>query len=138
MEEQLTFWAEISANLFGGHTAAFFVSSFFFVLLGALACICLNVAKRDKKSENTPITFSLKFFIEDNYLRLLANVVIAFVVVRFFDEIFPFMVMSMWLAFVIGFVFDYVIILLRELQFRLRKMLKMKLVKFDGNEKVEK
>jgi hypothetical protein len=73
--------------------------------------------QRDEDSPNTPMLFSWAFFFRDNQLRFLFNVLAAYSIVRFFSEIFPGLRFGLSWAWIIGLVFDWVWVALRELKY---------------------
>lgn len=124
METEIGFWQEVANNLLGGMSLAYFFSTIIFILIGAFLNICLDVYNRDKNSDNTPVTFDIGFFWKDNWFRIALNLVIAFVAVRFFSDFFPGMQIGMFWAFVLGLLFDWMIVVIREVQYKAKKKLK--------------
>jgi hypothetical protein len=86
--------------------------------------IGIDVFNRDERSLNTPVSFSWRFFLRDNRLRFLFNVLAAYSMVRFFSDIFPDMKFSLAWAWMLGLVFDWVWVLLRELKYLAGEKLK--------------
>ncbi|RQO79120.1 hypothetical protein DBR40_05215 [Pedobacter sp. KBW01] len=62
--------------------AAYFV----FALIGAIISLYIKSQKRDKLSENTPYNFSLRFLFQDNLLRIVVGILLAFLAFRFGTE----------------------------------------------------
>jgi hypothetical protein len=105
-----------------------------FLLIGALLNIGIDVFNRDEKSPNTPASFSWTFFLRDNRLRLLFNVLAAYSVVRFFSDIFPGLKFGLSWAWILGLTFDWVWVALRELKYLANKKLKTALNNWKNNE----
>ena len=85
----MNFYKELLSHLLGTMTPAYLLASMIFLLIGALLNIGLDVMNRDEKSLNTPVTFSWSFFVRDNMLRFIFNLLAAYSVVRLFSDIFP-------------------------------------------------
>jgi len=113
----MNFYKELLSHLLGTMTPAYLLASMIFLLIGALLNIGLDVMNRDEKSLNTPVSFSWSFFVHDNMLRLMFNVLAAYSVVRFFSDIFPGLAFGLSWAWIIGLVFDWIWVALRELKF---------------------
>ena len=62
--------------------AAYFV----FAMIGAIVSLYIKSLKRDPKSDNTPTNFSFWFLIQDNFMRLFAGFLLAFLAFRFGTE----------------------------------------------------
>lgn len=131
MEEvvRLGFWAELNQLLFGQMTLAYMVGALIFIIIGAALMMYINVLQRDKDSDNTPYKFSWRYWFKANWWRPLANVAVSFIAIRFFKE-FTGLEVNMFFCFVIGLAFDYVLILLREFSFLVRKKMGMKIAKY--------
>jgi hypothetical protein len=122
--EQTSFFTEFLSYLMGNMTPAYLLASMVFLLIGSILNIGLDVMQRDEGSTNTPRTFSWAFFMRDNRLRFLFNVLAAYSVVRFFSDIFPGLKFGLSWAWIIGLVFDWVWVLLRELKYQANEKLK--------------
>ena len=114
---QTSFFNELLSHLLGTMTPAYLLASMIFMLIGALLNIGLDVFNRDEKSLNTPVTFSWSFFVRDNMLRFMFNILAAYSVVRFFSDIFPGLTFKLSWAWIIGLVFDWIWVALRELKY---------------------
>jgi hypothetical protein len=112
-----SFLPEFLSYISGNMTPAYLLASMVFLLIGALLNIGLDVMQRDEDSPNTPMLFSWTFFFRDNQLRFLFNVLAAYSIVRFFSEIFPGLRFGLSWAWIIGLVFDWVWVALRELKY---------------------
>jgi len=135
--EKGSFISELLSYILGGMSPAYMTGALMFIAFGAGIMMYVNVLHRDRDSDNTPYRFSWRFWAKDNWWRPLANVFISFIVVRFFRE-FTGMEINMFFCLIIGLSFDYVIILLRESVFAVRKGMGMKIDKFREQNKFEK
>jgi hypothetical protein len=122
--EHTSFLTEFLSYLLGSMTPAYLLASMVFLLIGSILNIGLDVMQRDESSSNTPAAFSWTFFLRDNRLRFLFNVLAAYSVVRFFSDIFPGLTFGLSWAWVIGLIFDWVWVLLRELKYQANEKLK--------------
>ena len=113
----MDFFKELVSHLTGNMSAAYLLATMIFILIGALLNIGLDVMNRDEKSTNTPVTFSWSFFARDNMLRFMFNILAAYSIVRFFSDIFPGLTFGLSWAWVIGLVFDWIWVALRELKY---------------------
>jgi hypothetical protein len=113
---QTSFLKEFFSYFFGNMTPAYLLASMIFLLIGAVLSIGINVLGRGEHSPNTPAAFSWGFFLRDNWLRFLFNIIAAYSIVRFFSDIFPGLNFSMAWAWILGLIFDWVWVALRELK----------------------
>jgi hypothetical protein len=122
--EQTTFFTELLSHFCGSMTPAYLLASMVFLLIGSMLNIGIDVFNRDERSQNTPVSFSWAFFLRNNRLRFLFNVLAAYSMVRFFSDIFPGLKFSLSWAWILGLVFDWVWVALRELKYLANKKLK--------------
>jgi hypothetical protein len=111
-------------------SAAYLLASMVFLLIGAMLNIGIDVFNRDEQSSNTPAAFSWSFFLRDNKLRFLFNVLAAYSIVRFFSDIFPGLKFGLSWAWIIGLTFDWVWVAIRELKYLAAEKLKKALDKW--------
>jgi hypothetical protein len=121
---QQTFLNEFISYLLGTMTPAYFLASLIFLLIGAALNIGIDVFNRDENSANTPKKFSWAFFYHDNRLRFIFNILAAYSFVRFFSDIFPGLTFGLSWAWILGLVFDWVWVAIRELKYLANKKLK--------------
>lgn len=102
--------------LFGTMTAEFVVSFYLFALLGMGLTLLIHLNDAIRKSSKTSKRFKFrwKFWLKDNYIRIITNLIVIFVVIRFYDSLGLQYKLDMFLGFVAGFSIDGIIILLRE------------------------
>jgi uncharacterized membrane protein len=98
--------------IFGGLSPVTYVAAFVFVFFGLIIKWYIQTNKAVKTNENTPSAFSWNYWLKNNLFKTLfsvfANIVIAFIALRFSTEIFN-VPISMAFATVIGICFDIVI-----------------------------
>lgn len=109
--------------LFGEITPITYVAAFIFLFFGLVIKWYIQINKAVKTNENTPSEFSLSYWFAHNFFKsmfsLFANVIIAFVALRFSSEIFN-IPLSMFLALTLGICFDFVIDKISQLQSKLK------------------
>lgn len=74
---------EFLSYLSGEGSVPLFFACLFFAYLLAGVMIIVDVKKRDKLSPETPVAYSGRFFWLDNTLRIMANVILIYIAVRF-------------------------------------------------------
>lgn len=47
------------------------------IILGFLAAQLIEISTRDKQSEKSPTRFNIKFFLKDNYLKIITSLLIS-------------------------------------------------------------
>lgn len=65
-----------------------FITSFSYALIGVILSLLLQTTTRDVRSENTPFVFSWKFLFKDNIKRIVAGILVIFVTIRFYPDLF--------------------------------------------------
>jgi hypothetical protein len=128
--QHTSFFSELLSHLLGSMSPAYLLASMIFLLIGSLLNIGLDVFNRDERSLNTPVAFSWMFFIRNNRLRFVFNILAAYSIVRFFSDIFPALRFGLSWAWMVGLVFDWVWVLLRELKYLINLKLKTVLGKW--------
>jgi hypothetical protein len=74
---------EFLQAIFGNASIPQFAASMVFAYLTAFAMLMYRTTKRDVNSANTPVQFSWGFLWSDNRFRIIANVILIFLAVRF-------------------------------------------------------
>lgn len=110
---------DILKELFGDITIAKYIAYFIFILLGVLASVRLSAFTRDKESPNTPVRFSYKFITVDNIYRVVSSMAVAFIVIRFSNQISGKEINDFG-AVCIGLAFDQVLFYLAKWQQKIR------------------
>lgn len=85
---------ELIGYLIGKSSPAMFLAMMLFALIGAIIMWTIDVRKRDKMSESTPVKFSLKFWFMDNYPRIIGGLLLVYISIRFMFQLIP----AEWLA----------------------------------------
>lgn len=114
---------EVIAELLGTYRASFYITYFIFVLLGVIVSLRLGALNRDKSSRNTPYTFSFRFLIQDNLLRILGSFAFVFLTIRLGVEIFN-IVPEYYTAVLMGLGFDQFLLKVKKIQDSAREKLK--------------
>lgn len=112
---------EFITNLTGGESLQRFISMMVFALFGATINLLTNVRQRDKYSESTPMDFSFKFMLLDNWKRMVSSLLLIYLFVRFMPLMIPSGVyeaidgdVEFLLAIIIGYSFDKLSELLKD------------------------
>lgn len=124
----MDFFNEFSSLLTGGHTAAFNLAAFMFVLFGATINVMYDALTRNVSSDDTPEKWEWKYFWTHNLGRFALNLLMALAVVRFFDD-WTGKQPTMQHCFLIGLVFDAMIVVYKKL----RSLAKTLIDKYIGN-----
>ena len=61
----------------------------FFALIGATIKLTTQVSDRDVQSPATPVKFSLRFLLQDNWKRMLSSFLLIYAFVRFSSLLIP-------------------------------------------------
>lgn len=96
---------QVASLLFGTTNLAFLLAGFILAIMGVALNILMETSKRDKSSPRTPEKFSYKFLLIDNAKRLLVTLIMIFISIRFFFEIYG-INLNLFHCFVIGFCSD--------------------------------
>lgn len=91
-------------RFFGAYTAVDWLTYIGFLIIGITISVGFKSRTRDKLSPNTPYKFNLKFFIIDNFPRVLSSLLACFVVIRFSSSL-GFVFIDVY-AIVLGLLFD--------------------------------
>lgn len=98
--------------LLGNATWITYIAASVFVLFGLIIKWYIQISRAVKKNPDTPDSFNWNYFVHHNLFKKLfsvvANIIIAFVALRFSTEIFN-IPLSMGFALVIGIMFDIVV-----------------------------
>lgn len=92
-------------HLLGTTDIAKFVACVLFALVGVVISLLVHATNRDKNSMKTPYHFSFTFLIADNWQRILLNLLLILVTIRFCKEITG-MELNMFVSLIIGVGFD--------------------------------
>jgi hypothetical protein len=100
-------------QILGTDTYQAFVTQYFFAMIGVLISLLLHGANRDVKEPSTPNSFSFLFLLKDNWKRIILNLLIIFVTIRFFKDLTGFE-LSLFFCLVVGFSYDKLLQLLKD------------------------
>lgn len=104
-----TFW-----NIFiGSQSVTAFLAAAFFALVGVVIGLLLNTTKRDAKSPGSPVDFSWNYLLWDNAKRILLNVLLIYVAIRFCPDLFGIQITEFW-GMAIGLGLDKIAQILKE------------------------
>jgi len=71
--------------ILGGKTGGYYIAGFFFSLLAIILSVYIHSKTRDKNSPCTPYKFSWRFFFWDNAKRIVAGMIVMFILFRAAD-----------------------------------------------------
>ncbi|HNX08437.1 MAG TPA: hypothetical protein PKL96_12705 [Bacteroidales bacterium] len=98
--------------MFGNATWITYVAGFVFVFFGLVIKWYIEISRAIKGNDNTPDRWDWRYFLQNNLFKKLfsifANIIIAFVALRFSTEIFN-IPLSMAFSLAIGIGFDEVV-----------------------------
>lgn len=101
-------WAEFWNIFFGDMSFAYLVANFLFFFIGAIIHFSWKLRNREKSGRLVPKKFKLGFLIKDNILRWLGVILLIFVNIRFFKEIWG-SPLTPFLALGLGYSIDSII-----------------------------
>ncbi len=78
-----------------------FWSCILFGYLGVLVMLLISVSGRDPNSKWSPVKFSWSFFWSDNFKRIIGNMILVVLCIRFMPDMFN-IKMTQWGALLIG------------------------------------
>lgn len=78
---------EFNEAVLGGYNLGHFIGLFFWALIGAYILMQLNANQRNPSSSRTPIAFSWSFWLRDNIGRVVFNLVLILVAIRFSTDL---------------------------------------------------
>lgn len=100
-------------RLCGGYNGTEFLFFVFWAMVGAFIMINIHAQTRDPKAIRTPVCFSWRIWLHDNFRRVIFNLTLILVTIRFSKEVTGKEINDFW-AFVIGLSFDAIAILLNK------------------------
>jgi len=101
-------WTEFWNIFFGNMSFAYLAANFLFFLIGAAAHFSWKLRNREKTGRTVPKKFNLMFMIKDNILRWLGVILVIFINIRFFEEIWG-SPLTPFLALGLGYSIDSII-----------------------------
>lgn len=103
----------ITQQILGTDTYQAFITQYFFAIVGVLISLLLHGANRDVKEPSTPNNFSFLFLLKDNWKRIVLNLLVIFVTIRFFKELTGFE-LSLFFCLGIGFSYDKLLQVIKD------------------------
>ena len=97
----------------GTLTPAYILAFYTFALMGMIFTLTVDYAQK-KARHKKKLKFKIAFWLLDNGKRIIANIIVVFVVLRFYEQIKPGKELSMWIGFITGATIDSVIIIIRK------------------------
>jgi hypothetical protein len=98
--------SELKGYLLGSASLTYYVAAEIFALLALVVSLYLHSQKRDVASPNTPVGFSWKFLLWDNFKRIAVGQIVMFFLFRFTVEILG-KQLDMWVASGVGFILSF-------------------------------
>lgn len=92
-------------EILGTDTWQSFATQFFFAITGMLVSLLLHGANRQVEEPTTPNNFSIKFLVADNWKRIVLNILLVYITIRFFQELTG-MQLSLFFCLIIGLGYD--------------------------------
>lgn len=103
----------IKDYLLGGIDPALFAACFIAAGVGALITMLAGTTLRDPDSPESPIKFSWSYLWSDNIKRIILNILLILVCLRFMPEIFD-MELQMWKALLVGLGIDGLLLIVKQ------------------------
>jgi hypothetical protein len=104
---------EFITALLGGQEPSHFLVNFVFALIGVALTLLLSTTFRDIDSKRTPQAFCWKFFVRDNWKRVVSGLLLTLLALRFTQEIFGIEV-THFFAVVIGCIHDQLALIVKN------------------------
>lgn len=79
---------ELQYSIFGHHSLGEILGMGFFMTIGITLSIAIHYLIMGKKNKDSPVNFSPLFWIKDNTARFIALIIIAYLSIRFSNELF--------------------------------------------------
>lgn len=98
--------------ILGTQTLDVFLTNVFFALIGLALSVLVDTSTRNPVSKTSPVHFSWKFFFQDNWKRLVRNILLLFLGLRFSPELLNVEISPMW-AVVIGASLDTLAVIIK-------------------------
>lgn len=109
-------WSVFSAYLFGDLKLEFILAFYIFVGMGIILNLSVHLADKAYRKSKTVegFKFKLKFWIKDNGIRVLSNLIAVFLLLRFYDILNIGYQLNMFLGVIVGSSLDLLIIFIRN------------------------
>lgn len=100
-------------NFLGTTDGWLFVTLFFYALAGMSVMLLYTAANRNPGTPTTPYKFNLGFLLLDNWKRIVLNLLLIFITVRFYPDIFG-KPITPFLALIAGLAYDKIFQLIKD------------------------
>lgn len=109
-------WTVFYNYIFGDMTLEFVLAFYLFSIMGMTLTLLIHLRDSINKATKAKklFKFKWKFWFKDNYIRIITNLVMVFIIIRFYSSLHLQYQLDMFLGFVTGFSIDTIIIYLRE------------------------
>lgn len=104
---------EIIVFLIGNNTLSFLIAGVIFAIIGAIVSLLIDVVKREPNSPNSPVNFSFRHLIKDNYKKFFLSLLLILLSIRFCKEIFN-IEPNMFICFIIGLISDQLALIVKS------------------------
>lgn len=101
-------WTEFWNIFFGDMSFAYLMAHLLFFLIGAIIHFAWKLRNREKSGRIVPKKFKLGFLVKDNILRWLGVLLLIFVNIRFFEDIYG-SPLTPFLALGLGYSIDSIV-----------------------------
>lgn len=108
---------EFFSIILEGIQPVYFWVYYFMAFLGMITYLIIDLWNRNIVSERTPVRFDWKFWIKDNYLRVILTMILSPIVIILFQELIGTGI-TMIGAFTVGLSMDVVISQIKKLKNR--------------------
>ena len=112
---------EFISIILDGITPVYFWVYYFFSFLGVVTYLVIDLWNRNEKSERSPEAFDWKFWVKDNWMRVVLTLILSPIVIVLFQEITETGI-SIWGAFTLGLSMDVIIAQLKKLRARFKSI----------------
>ena len=103
----------IKEYLLGGINPALFAACFIAACVGGLITMLAGTKLRDPSSPESPVKFSWSYLWSDNIKRIILNVLLILVSLRFMRELFN-MELEMWKSLLVGLGIDGILLIVKQ------------------------
>lgn len=103
----------MNEHILGGIDPGLFLASTLFAFIGVLVTLLVGATLRKVDSQWSPKDFSWGYLIYDNAKRILLNVLLIFVTLRFMPELTGWD-LSVWKGFVVGVGYDGLLLIVKQ------------------------
>jgi C4-dicarboxylate transporter len=111
-------WKIVIGYLFNSIPFEFYVSFYIFAIIGMTFSMLVHFQQLKKKNKRIQkkIKFDFKYWLKNNVVRMLTNLIAIFIFIRFKDNLNVGIELSMFLAFVIGLSIDRAVLIIKNLK----------------------